>query len=293
VEFRILGPMQAAGRGGRSVHLKGYRPRLLLATLLLDAGRVVSTERLGEAVWDDRPPTSMRTQVAIAVSGLRRAFRVAGIEAPVIETVRPGYRVNIAAVRIDAEVAEEAVALAREAAGAGRADEAAERYRAALALWRGPVLAGLDSPIVAAGGLRWTELRLTAAEELAELQLARGHHHEVTGELMALVAENPLRERPRAQLMTALARAGRQAESLEVYQDGRRILDEELGLEPGRALRDLQEAILREDPFVQQLPMAWAADRNSSCSRLTNGHHARHSRHHRAAGLRRATRPYP
>ncbi|MBO2451604.1 AfsR/SARP family transcriptional regulator [Actinomadura barringtoniae] len=291
MEFRILGPMQAAGRGGRPVHLKGYRPRLLLATLVLEAGRVVSTERLGEAVWDDRPPTSMRTQVAIAVSGLRRAFRTAGVEADVIETVRPGYRLNIGAVRIDAEAAEEAVALARDAAGAGRPDEAAERYRAALAHWRGPVLAGLDSPIVAAGGLRWTELRLTVAEELAELELARGHHHEVTGELMALVAENPLRERLRAQLMTALARAGRQAESLNAYQEGRRILDEELGLEPGRTLRDLQEAILREDPSVQQQPVAWRG-RSGSCTRLRNGPHARRTRHRRAAGLRRATRLY-
>ncbi|MEU5876976.1 AfsR/SARP family transcriptional regulator [Spirillospora sp. NPDC047279] len=284
--------MQAA-EGDRRIELPGVRARLVLAMLLLEPGRVVATERLVEAIWEAEPPPSMRTQIAIAVSGLRRTFREAGLD-DVIETVSPGYRLRAGAVRTDASVAEERVAAARDAATAGRTGEAVRLYHAALALWRGPVLAGLDSAPLATGALRWEELRLTGTEELAELELVRGHHHELTGDLMALVAENPFRERLRAQLMTALARSGRQAESLAVYQEGRRILSDDLGLEPGRVLRDLHEAILADAPSVQQrLTSPWEtmppADRPTAPSFRLGAcrQRPRHGRR-RTGGLRRA-----
>lgn len=249
VSFRILGPLRAAVQG-EPVDLGGGRARLVLAALLLDADRAVPVERLVDVVWDDRPPSSARTQIAIAVSGLRRAFRDAG-GAQVIETVRPGYRIPVDAAEIDAPAAAELIGAARRDVAAGRLVGAGGRFRAALALWNGPVLAGLDSPMIRAGALRWEELRLTAIEEAAHVELGLGRHRELIGELIGTVEEHPYRERLRGLLMMALARAGRQSEALGVYREGRRRLDEELGLEPGRELRELQLGILRDDPLVR------------------------------------------
>ncbi|XVQ10448.1 AfsR/SARP family transcriptional regulator [Spirillospora sp. CA-255316] len=253
VMFRILGPLRAGLRQG-PVDLGGGRARLVLATLLLEPGRIVPVDRLVDAVWDEDPPASARTQIAFAVSGLRRAFRDAGCTHRVIETAGPGYRIPLQAGTIDALTAERRIAQARTAAQAGRYREAAERFGAALALWDGPVLAGLDRALVVAGALRWEELRLTAIEEAAEVALVLGRHHELIGELMRPVTEHPFRERMRALLMMALARAGRQSEALEVYRAGHRILSRELGLEPGRELRELHEAILRDDFPVHRQP---------------------------------------
>ncbi|WP_255204903.1 AfsR/SARP family transcriptional regulator [Actinomadura sp. BRA 177] len=118
-------------------------------------------------------------------------------------------------------------------------------------MWQGPVLAGLERPMIEAGALRWEELRLTAVEEVAHVELVLGRHRELVGELIGAVGEHPYRERLRGLLMMALARAGRQGEALDVYQEGRRRLDEELGLEPGRELRELQLGILRDDSLVR------------------------------------------
>ncbi|MFB4308030.1 BTAD domain-containing putative transcriptional regulator [Actinomadura sp. GTD37] len=249
VSFRILGPLRA-GVQGEPVDLGGGRARLVLAALLLDADRPVPVDRLVDAVWGDRPPSSARTQIAIAVSGLRRAFRDAG-RPHVIETVRPGYRIPAEAAALDAEEAAERIGEARRDVAAGRLEQAAGRFRAALALWNGPVLAGLDRPVIEAGALRWEELRLTAIEEAAHVELGLGRHRELIGELIGTVEEHPYRERVRGLLMMALARAGRQGEALDVYREGRRRLDEELGLEPGRELRELQLGILRDDPLVR------------------------------------------
>ncbi|WP_171064696.1 AfsR/SARP family transcriptional regulator [Actinomadura soli] len=247
VNFRILGPLRAGVRG-EQIDLGGDRARLVLAALLLAPDRPVPVERLVDGVWPDGPPESARTQVAIVVSGLRRAFCRAGTDRQVIETVRPGYRVSAENVTIDALAAERHIAAARRDAAAGRLASAAGRFHAALALWDGPVLAGLGGPLVEAGAVRWGELRLAAVEEAAQVELALGRHRELVGELLGPVGEHPYRERLRALLMLALARAGRQSEALDVYHEGRRRLDEELGLEPGRELRDLHAAILRDDP---------------------------------------------
>lgn len=248
MEFRILGAIEASV-DGRDVPLGGQRPRLLLAALLLNAGRTVGTEELVDAVWDTRPPSSARTQLAIHVSGLRKAFAAAGATARVIETAGHGYRLDTTEVQVDAVTAERLVGEVRDGAAAPAPPaETVERLRSALALWRGKVLGGLRTPALEPAVRRLEELRLYAAEELFDIELAAGRHHELIGELSALLGEAPLRERMRAQLMTALWRAGRQAEALETYREGRRLLVDELGLEPGPDLRRLEEAILADDP---------------------------------------------
>lgn len=246
VELAILGPLEASV-DGRPVHLGGPRPRLVLAALLLDAGRVVPVERLVDAVWGDEPPASARALVTVHVSALRKAFVQAGCDAEVIETVSGGYRVRLDTVGVDARRVDDALAAARRAAGCERHDEAAALLREALALWRGPVLEASRPAGTGAGVARYDELRVVVLEEWADAELTLGRHREVLGELTSLVAEQPLRERPRAQLMLALWRSGRPASALDVYRQGRQALVDELGLEPGSALRELHQAILRDE----------------------------------------------
>lgn len=246
VECRVLGPLEVCHED-RRVNLGGPRPRAVLAALLLDAGRVVSTGHLAEAVWGERLPTSVRAQVSIHVSALRRAFGQAGCVDDVIETAPGGYRVRVDAVWLDADEVGRRADEGRRAAACGDADEAAEAFGAALALWRGPVLAEFDSPTIAAGAARLEELRLAVAEEWADAELATNRHREIVGELRSLVSAHPLRERVRAQLMRALAGAGRPSDALQTYRDGRAVLVGELGLEPGSELRDVQRAILTGD----------------------------------------------
>ncbi|MEV4061466.1 AfsR/SARP family transcriptional regulator, partial [Nonomuraea dietziae] len=227
VEFGILGPLEVIV-GGVPVHVGGPRAQAALALLLLAPGRAVSVERLVDVLWGEDPPSSARGQVAIVVSTLRRSLREAGADPGVIETVAAGYRVP-PAVRLDALEAERGIADARAAAAAGRQAEAASAMRRALALWRGPTLANLGRTVP--GTAVWEELRLAATDECVELELALGRHGELVAELTALVAEHPLRERSRAQLMRALYLNGRRAEALETYQAGRDLLGAELGLE--------------------------------------------------------------
>ncbi|MQA81103.1 MAG: tetratricopeptide repeat protein [Streptosporangiales bacterium] len=247
-QCRILGPLEVLV-GGRPVALGGRRPRALLATLLLDAGRVVPTERLTAAVWGDELPGSVRAQVSIHVSALRRALERAGCAHPMIETVPGGYLVRTDALRLDADEARRCLDEARDAVDKGFVDKAAELLRYALSSWRGPVLAELTGSDITGsslttGAARLEELRLTIAEEWADVELGRGGHRAVSGELRALVAEHPLRERLRARLMRALAESGRQSEALDAYREGRRVLVDELGVEPGAELRRVEQAVL-------------------------------------------------
>ncbi|WP_243742447.1 AfsR/SARP family transcriptional regulator [Actinorugispora endophytica] len=247
----MLGPLRASV-DGRPVALGGRRARTALALLLLEPGRVVPVPRFVDALWEERPPASARTQVAIVVSGLRRAFREAGAAGDPIETVGSGYLLRPREARVDACAAAGLVARGRAAAVARRPGDAADALRAALSLWRGPVLCGLDSDAVTAGARRWEELRLAAAEELAEAEFALGRHREHIEALSSLVAEDPFQERFRALLMTALARAGRRADALAVYAEGHRVLSRELGVVPGRELRGAHEAILRDAPPARE-----------------------------------------
>lgn len=216
----------------------------LLAVLLLHRGEVVSTDFIIDALWGDRPPASALNSVRVYVSHLRKAL---GSER--LLTRGRGYVLAVRPERVDLERFERLSAEGRERLAEGDARRAAEALRAALALVRGPPLVDFaNEPFAQVEIPRLEELRLTALEERIEADLALGRHRELVAELGGLVRANPLRERLRMQLMVALYRAGRQAEALESYRQARRVLNHELGLEPGRALQALERAILSQDP---------------------------------------------
>ena len=231
MEFRILGPLEAI-EGGCPVELGGPKQRALLALLVLSANRVVSSDALIEALWEEQPPEKAQKALHVLVSQLRKAL---GGER--IVTRAPGYLLLVEEGELDLERFEALVA-------AGRVDE----LREGLALWRGPPLAEFAYVRFAQAEIgRLEGLRQAALEQRIELEIAAGEHASLVGELESLVAEHPVRERLRGQLMLALYRSGRQAEALAVYQDARRHLVEELGIEPGKPLRELHQAILRQD----------------------------------------------
>ena len=235
MEFRILGPLEVVADGA-TLDVGGPKQRTLLAALLLEANRVVSCDRLIDALWEEAPPEKAQKALHVYVSQLRKLL---GSER--LETKAPGYLLRVEPDELDLERFERLH------------DE--ERFHEALALWRGPPLADFAYHRFAAADIeRLEERRLACLEERIERDLAAGQHAQLVGELEALVKEHPLRERPRLQLMLALYRSGRQAEALELYQDARRALVEELGIEPGRALRELHQAILRQDPELELAP---------------------------------------
>ncbi len=246
MEFRILGPLEVV-ENGRVLRLGSRKQRALLALLLLHAGKVVSRDRLIDDLWHGDPPAAAETTLRAHISRLRSA-----LGASRLLSRPPGYTLVLAPEELDSTRCEELLVEARDALGQGRAAEAAERLRSALALWRGSVLADVAyEPFTQGEIARLEELRFAVLEERIESDLALARHADLVGELEALVAEHPLRERLRGQLMLALYRSGRQAEALERYQDARRVLTEELGLEPSAALKDLQRAILGQDPALQ------------------------------------------
>jgi predicted ATPase/class 3 adenylate cyclase len=245
MEFRMLGPLEVAD-GGRGVALGGAKQRTLLGVLLLHAGEVVPVERLVDELWGERPPGSSAKLVQGYVSGLRRALG-AGSEA-LLSTHAPGYALRPGPDQLDLLAFERLLGEARSAAEPAAA---AERMRAALAVWRGPALAN----VVFEGHAQHeaeslNARRLAALGERIDLDLELGRDAALVGELEALVAEHPFRERLRAQLMLALYRSGRQADALRAYQDARRRLVDELGLEPGQELQQLERRILAHDPSL-------------------------------------------
>ena len=254
MEFRVLGPLEVVD-GDRPVDLGGPRQRALLAILLTQANQVVSRDALIDALFGEEPREAARNLVQVYVSRLRKALepeRERRSGGSIVVTRAPGYLVRVEPEQLDLHRFERLAEEGRRALSAGEADRAAERFREALALWRGPALADFAFEEFAAGeSARLDELRLAVVEDRIEADLARGLHATLIGELQGLVAEHPLRERPRGQLMLALYRAGRQAEALDVYQEGRRLLVEELGLEPGSTLRDLERAMLQHDPALE------------------------------------------
>ncbi|MEU9305151.1 BTAD domain-containing putative transcriptional regulator [Streptomyces sp. NPDC048269] len=247
VVFRILGPLDISA-DGRPVALQGARQRTLMSMLLLAPGRVVSVDTLADAVWHGNPPATARNQIAICVSALRKTLKNAtGID-DLLVTSHPGYLLHPGEHRIDAVEFEERAAEGREAARRGRTEEACTHFEEALAMWRGPALAGITAERVEAEAERLTELRLDVYEQLTALRLDLGRHRELIGELTAFVRTNPLREQALAQLMLAHYRSGRRAEALEAYRDGARLLSEELGIDPGPAVQELHEDILADSP---------------------------------------------
>ena len=239
IEFRILGPLEVLD-GERRVPLGGAKRRAVLALLLLDANHVVSTERLIDGVWGDEPPAGALASLQNHVLRLRRELGER------IVTRAPGYLVRVERDELDLERFRRLV----EEARTREPGEAAALLRDALALWRGAPLADLaDEPVIAAAaGLEG--LRLDTLERRLDAELALGRHAELVAELEALVVEQPFRERLRAQLVLALYRSGRQGDALEAYANARAAFVDELGLEPGAELQELQRAVLRQDPAL-------------------------------------------
>jgi predicted ATPase/DNA-binding SARP family transcriptional activator len=243
--FRILGPLEVDGAGP----LGGARPRAVLRTLLLSANQVVSTDRLIDAVWGEARPGTARHALQVYLSQLRKAIPD-GAER--IRTEALGYRIVVSEEELDALAFERGVREGQSLLAAGDPGGASAVLAAALALWRGEMEAGESGQVEAA---RLDELRVVALEHRIAADLALGRHGEIVPELEHLVAEHPLRERLREHLMLALYRSGRQADALAVYTATRRMLVEELGLEPGRELREMEAAILRQDPSLNVAPV--------------------------------------
>jgi DNA-binding SARP family transcriptional activator len=234
MEFRILGPLEVIS-DGKSLDLGGAKQRALLAMLLLNPNQVVSRDRLIDALWEENPPDTAPKALQVHVSRLRR--QLGGDR---IATKAPGYAIRVEPDELDAERFE-------------RLAEEGDRTRLveALALWRGPPLDDVAHTRFARQEIgRLEERRLMVLEERIEADLALGCHTESIAELESLVAEQPLRERLRALSMVALYRSGRQAEALAVYQEARRTLVDELGIEPGRELRELHQRMLNQDPAL-------------------------------------------
>jgi DNA-binding SARP family transcriptional activator/predicted negative regulator of RcsB-dependent stress response len=256
MEFRILGPLEVAA-DGRLLTPSAPRQRALLAMLLLRANRVVSADQLIDQLWGEAPPTSARVTLQTYVLRLRRQLHApatAGRDA-VLVTHPPGYLLRVQLGELDLHQFDRLVDEAGAAMAEGAPERAADKLRAALALWRGPALADVASEFLRRiEATRLEERRWAALEERIEADLAVGRHAQLVGELEALVAEQPLRERLRGQLMLALYRSGRQAEALRVFRDARGVLARELGLEPGPLLQRLERAILAADPSLELAP---------------------------------------
>jgi DNA-binding SARP family transcriptional activator/Flp pilus assembly protein TadD len=250
MEFKILGPLEVRA-GDREVTCKSSKQRLLLSLLLLNANEVVSSDRLTDLLWGDDPPETSKA-LQMHVSQLRKT-----LEPGVLVTRAPGYELRVGPRDVDAQRFEDAVEEGRSELAAGRPRDARRILREGLSLWRGPPLADLMfEESLQRDIARLEELRLSAIEARIDADLALGNHAEAIAELEALASEHPTRERIHAQFMLALYRSGRQAEALEAYRDTRRALVEELGIEPGRELQELEGRILAQDPELDLAPPA-------------------------------------
>ncbi len=236
MNWRVLGPVEAA-IGGQPLPVSRPQHRAVLAYLLLNANVVVPAEQLAEALWGGNPPTRARTQIQVCVSRLRQAGA-----ADLLASTAGGYRLTVSSSELDIDVFNTLTAQARHAPPA----QAVELLNQALALWRGPALAGASGAFVTAAAANLHGQKLSAHEDLFDAEFALGRHAAAAAPLRELLAENPWRERLAAQLMTALARSGQQAEALRVYEQTRRRLAEDLGVQPGAQLAETQLLVLRQ-----------------------------------------------
>lgn len=245
MEYRILGPLEVWAEG-RQIRLAGSRQRALLALLLINANEVVSSDRLIEELWESKPPDSGTKALRVRISQLRKL-----LPDDVVETRPPGYLLRVERDEFDLHRFEQLAEDGRRALDAGDAAGAATLLRQALALWRGPALADFSyQGFAQAVSFRLEEMRLVALELRVDADLLLARHTAVIVELEQLVRMQPLREHPRGQLMLALYRSGRQVEALEVYQNARRILVDDLGIDPSPALQELERRILLQDPAL-------------------------------------------
>lgn len=257
VEFKILGQLEVLSEGNR-LDVGGPKQRAVLGLLVIEANRVVPIDRLVDQLWAGHPPARAIGTLQAYVSNLRRALeprRPAGTPATVLVTYPPGYVLRVDPASVDAVRFEQLAEEGRRSLDGGDAEAGEDLLARALALWRGPALADfVYEPFAAAEAARLEELRLSALEDRLDAMLGLGRHHAVVADLEHLVATHPLRERLRGQLMLALYRSGRQAEALRCYDAGRRMLGEELGIEPSRALKELEERILAHDGALEWRP---------------------------------------
>jgi DNA-binding SARP family transcriptional activator/class 3 adenylate cyclase/tetratricopeptide (TPR) repeat protein len=248
LELGLLGPLEVRIDHGAPVALGGVRQRALLAVLALHANQIVSTDHMIDELWGEHPPSTAVHTVQVFVSRLRRALGPVGER---LLTRPPGYVLELDADELDAARFERLYVSGRSMLSAGDAAGAVEVLMTARSFWRGPPLADFTyEPFAQAAIARLEELRLSCLEELFEAELALGRHQQLVPELEASVRERPLRERARGQLMLALYRCGRQAEALEGFREARQRLIDEVGIEPGVSLRELHEAILRQDAIL-------------------------------------------
>src|SRR5215218_1535289 len=249
MRYRVLGPLEVR-EGEESLPLAGAKQRALLALLLLHANSVLSRDRLIDELWGEEPPGTAVASLQVYVSRLRKLLPEA-----TLRTQAPGYLLEVEPDELDLRCFERLLAEGHEALAGGDPERAARVLREALALWRGPALAEFAfEPFAQAEIGRLEDLRLTAVEERIEADLALARHADLIGELEALIAENPHRERLRGQLMLALYRSGRQAEALAAYQAARHALVDELGIEPSANLQRLEKEILNHDPTLDTPP---------------------------------------
>jgi DNA-binding SARP family transcriptional activator len=246
MEFRILGPVEAC-RDDERVVLSGTKIKTVLAALLLARGRVVSDTRLSHLLWGWNPPATVSAQIYTYISRLRMQL---GDGVRIVRQL-PGYTLETANARVDFLEFERLARLGAEAHTAGDLERADAHLRGALDLWRGAALPNVTEHLADAELPRLEEARAGATELRIEVDLALGRHRQLIPELTALVAEFPVRERMRAQLMKALYLCGRQADALMAYHEGRRVLAEELGVTPGAELAEVYQAVLAGETVVE------------------------------------------
>jgi DNA-binding SARP family transcriptional activator len=251
IECGILGPVNAR-RDGRDIPLSGAKQRTVLAGLALARGHIVADSRLSDLLWGAYPPATSNAQIYTYVSRLRRAFRRD------VEILRrfPGYVLYADSTVFDFIEFETTAAAGQKALDEGRYAQAETFLEDALGYWRGPALADVSQYLVDSEGPRLEEARIAVVESRIEANLAMGRHGRLLAELIHLVRQYPLRERFRAQLMTSLYRCDRQADALVLYDEGRRLLADQLGVYPGVLLREVHRAILTEDPRLRAPRMA-------------------------------------
>jgi DNA-binding SARP family transcriptional activator len=252
MEFHILGPVEVRDAGVQ-LPLDGAKQRTVLAALLIADGNLVSDTQLSGLLWGDRPPATLNAQIYNGVWRLRKTLG----GAVTIARRSPGYLMRIGTSRFDLLEFERLATLGQSALRAARYDDAMRYLRAALALWRGPALADVTPYLADAEAPRLEEARISALESRIEAELAAGRHAHVLPELTRLVEQYPLRERFRAQLMTTLYRCDRQGEALTLYERSRRMLADELGVEPGVLLREVHHAIVVADPDLHRTLDWW------------------------------------
>jgi DNA-binding SARP family transcriptional activator len=253
LQFRVLGPVEVTD-GGQSLPLGGPKQRALLADLILNAGRVVPTARLIDDLWGDAPPATAGHTVEAYIARLRRVLRD-GSAPGVLLTRPPGYVLDVDPGQVDAVRFEQ---LAQDAVAAANRDDheqASALLRAALALWRGQALADIaETPFARDAATRLNDQHLLALERRIDSDLKLGRAQDLVPELEALTASHPYHEPFHRQLMLALYQSGRQSEALAAFRRARGRLASELGIEPGPDLRRTEQAILRQDPELEQPP---------------------------------------